>query len=415
MKQNNIGILHYSVPPVIGGVEAVIKAHSNLFEDNGYKVTIISGKGDPSAFSQSVDFHKIPELDSTHPIISNLNQQLEVGIKPSSFELTSNNIGEKLTPILYQIDALIIHNIFTKHFNLPLTAAIHNLLDQKVIQNCIAWCHDFTWTSPNSRHKVFPGYPWDLLRKYRNDIKYIVVSKERQRTLANLFKVSEDEIQVIYNGINADILLGFSSESSMLTHYLGLFDSDLNILMPVRITQAKNIEFALKVVSEIKTYGVNVKCIVTGPPDPHDPKNMDYFNNLRKIRLDLNLENDFHFIYESNSNQKNGYIINDTIVGDLYRISDILFMPSHREGFGMPVLEAGFVGLPIITTPIPASNEIAKENANIFSLDLEPKKIAIEIIEIIKSNPITRLKIETRKNYTWESIFKQKIIPILSN
>jgi len=415
MKHKNIGILHYSTPPVIGGVEAVIKAHTNVFEDNGYKVTIITGKGDPSAFSQSVDFHKITELDSIHPIISNLNQQLEVGIIPGSFELTSNNIGEKLTPILNQLDALIVHNIFTKHFNLPLTAAIHNLLDQKVIQNCIAWCHDFTWTSPNSRHKVFPGYPWDLLRKYRKDIKYIVVSKERQRTLANLFKVPENEIHVVYNGINPDILLGFSPEGFRLIQSLGLMESDINILMPVRITQAKNIEFALEVIAEVKNLKYNVKCLLTGPPDPHDSKNMQYFENLKVLRHNLNLENEFHFIYESNPNQENEYIINDTIVGDLYRVSDILFMPSHREGFGMPVLEAGIVGIPIISTPIPASNEIAKENAKIFSLDLEPKKIAIEIIEIIKSNPITRLKIETRKNYTWESIFKQKIIPILSH
>jgi hypothetical protein len=60
--------------------------------------------------------------------------------------------------ILRRFDHLIVHNVFTKHFNLPLTAALFELLDAQRIPHCIAWCHDFTWTSPHSRSKVHAGY-----------------------------------------------------------------------------------------------------------------------------------------------------------------------------------------------------------------------------------------------------------------
>jgi hypothetical protein len=40
-----IAILHYSAPPVVGGVEAVIAAHVKTFQEAGYPVTVIAGRG----------------------------------------------------------------------------------------------------------------------------------------------------------------------------------------------------------------------------------------------------------------------------------------------------------------------------------------------------------------------------------
>ena len=44
----NTAILHYSAPPVVGGVEAVISAHAEVFQRNGYPVTVVAGRGDPA-------------------------------------------------------------------------------------------------------------------------------------------------------------------------------------------------------------------------------------------------------------------------------------------------------------------------------------------------------------------------------
>ena len=167
---SNIAVLHYTAAPVVGGVENVILEHTRIFIEAGYPTTILAGRGEKEAFPPGTGFVSIPELDSKHPEILKLNDELDEGRVPSNFEQMVAQIMGKLSSALASADNLIVHNVFTKHFNLPLTAALFRLLDQHTIRHCIAWCHDLSWTSPNSRRKVFPAYPWDLLRTYRPDM-----------------------------------------------------------------------------------------------------------------------------------------------------------------------------------------------------------------------------------------------------
>ncbi len=254
-KPGQVAVIHYSAPPVIGGVENVILAHVRLFLDAKYSTAVIAGKGEKDALPDGTEFIHIPELDSQHPQILKISSELEHRQVPENLEAITTRIARALTPVLQTKDHVIVHNVFTKHFNLPLTAALFRLLDQGVIHDCIVWCHDMTWTSPHSRSKVFPGYPWDLLRTYRSDVAYVTISEDRQRDLADLFGCPLEEIRVIYNGVDPQELLALSDVGRSLIDRLDLWDSDLNLLMPVRVTQAKNVELALRVVAVLKKRG----------------------------------------------------------------------------------------------------------------------------------------------------------------
>ena len=413
MKDQKVAILHYSAPPIIGGVEAVIKAHLKEFIHAGYSCTVITGRGDVNALPPKANIIEIPEIDSQHPEIIKISQELEAGRVPEYFETLETQLANRLDPILREFDHLIIHNVFTKHFNLPLTGALHRLLDQSVIHNGIAWCHDFTWTSPSSRSNVHPGFPWDLLRTKRSDCVYVVVSQERQQTLAQLFDCSIDDIKLIYNGVDPLHTLGLSDQGITLMNRLGLVKSDINILMPVRVTQAKNIEFALEVVSELKKKGIKPKLVVTGPPDPHDPKSMNYYQSLRDLRDELGLDDEMRFIFEAGSDPDQPYYIDEQVVGDLYRISDVMFMPSHREGFGMPVLEAGLVGIPVMSREVPAAQELAEKEASIFSADADAKQVAALLARMVERSPTAQLRRRVRRQYTWQAIFEDAIQPLI--
>ncbi|HUF00412.1 MAG TPA: glycosyltransferase, partial [Anaerolineales bacterium] len=207
---HKVALLHYSAPPVIGGVENVILAHIRQFIDAGYPTTILAGRGGPDALPAGAAFIRILELGSQHPQILEMGRELEQGRVPPRFEEMVTRLAETLAPVLHPMDLIIVHNVFTKHFNLPLTAALFRLLDQRAIRHCVAWCHDMTWTSPNSRSKVYPGYPWDLLRTYRPEIIYVAVSRDRQRDLADLFGCPPEQIRVIYNGVDPNELLALS-------------------------------------------------------------------------------------------------------------------------------------------------------------------------------------------------------------
>jgi glycosyltransferase involved in cell wall biosynthesis len=407
-------ILHYSAPPVVGGVEAVIHAHCQVFLQHGYPVTVVAGAGESSNLPDGTGFECIPELDSQHEQVERMSAVLAEGEIPDGFDRMSARLAQQLKPLLGGFDNVIAHNLITKHFNLMFTAAVYLLLDAGVLNHLIAWCHDFTWTSSHSRHKVHEGYPWDLLRTYRPEITYVTISEERKADLVELLGCPEDKVKVVYSGVEPRTLFGLSAETGELVSRLGIMDSDLALLMPVRVTQAKNIEYALKVVAALKQREIRPVLVLTGPPDPHDAGNMEYFQGLRELRRRLGVEKEMRFVYESGPQPDQPYQIDMQAVGELLHVCDAVLMPSHREGFGMPVMEAGLVGTPVFSTNIPAAREIGKEDVTIFDLKTEPSQLAEIIIKWMQQNPIQRLRQRVRKNYTWEAIFTQHIEPILN-
>jgi glycosyltransferase involved in cell wall biosynthesis len=407
-------IIHYTAPPVIGGVEAVIQAHAGVFIRLGYPVTVIAGRGDAEALPEGCGLEIVPEIDSLHPEILEASAELEEGRVPANFDSLRERLIDTLRLLVEPFDNVIVHNIFTKHFNLPLTAALFDLIDGGVIRHCIGWCHDFTWTSPRSGHKVHPGHPWSLLRTYRKDIDYVVVSQQRQQMLADLLGCPLEQIKVIYNGVDPTSLLGLSKEGEALIERLGWLESDLNILMPVRVTKEKNIEYALLVVAALKKQGCSPKLVLTGPPDPHDPASIAYFHQLQEMRRSLGIEQEMRFVHELGPDPDTPLEISMEIVGELYRAADLMFMPSHREGFGMPILEAGLVGLPVFSTGIPAAKEIGGDDIVIFDKTDEPGRIAAKILKWIDENPLSHFRRRTRCCYTWEAIFRGEVVPLLT-
>jgi glycosyltransferase involved in cell wall biosynthesis len=405
-------ILHYTVSPVVGGVEAVIQAHVETFAQAGYPVTVFAGRGEETALPPGARFVRIPELDSQHPRVTELSSHLEQGEVPPDFEDMVDHLIGVLRPRLSRFHTVIVHNVLTMHFNLPMTAALYRLLNAGQLGHCIAWCHDFTWTG-RSVSKVHPGYPWDLLRTYRPDMTYVVVSERRQKILATLLGCAPEQIHVVYNGVKPEALLGLSPEGQALITRLELLDSDLVLLMPVRVTRAKNIEYALHVVGALKGRGCRAKLVLTGPPDPHNSDSLAYFEGLQALSKQLGVEADMRFVFESGPDPGQPFFIDERLVGDLYRVSDVMFMPSHREGFGMPVLEAGLVGLPVVSTDIPAAREIGGEDVTIFDAAMDPDQMAERLVMWAEGNPIHRMRHRVRQCYTWSAIFERDIKPLL--
>jgi hypothetical protein len=60
-----IALLHYSSPPVVGGVESVLAHHARLMADAGHQVTILTGCGEK--FDERIDVRVVPQISSRHP------------------------------------------------------------------------------------------------------------------------------------------------------------------------------------------------------------------------------------------------------------------------------------------------------------------------------------------------------------
>ena len=129
MSLPSIAILHYSASPVIGGVEAVIDAHVRLLVAAGYPVTVVAGRGAADALPAGCHFVEIAAMDTQHPAILAASAQLDAGTVPAEFAALTAQLRTALEPILAEFDIVMAHNVLFKHFNLPLTAALIELLD----------------------------------------------------------------------------------------------------------------------------------------------------------------------------------------------------------------------------------------------------------------------------------------------
>ncbi|MEX1071431.1 MAG: glycosyltransferase family 4 protein [Anaerolineales bacterium] len=401
-----VALLHYSAPPVVGGVERVLADHARLMTAAGHQVSIIAGKG--STFDRRIRFISIPLLSSGHTTIVDMKVQLDQGRVPSVFGSVVNRITTRLKPALESIDVLIAHNVCSLHKNLALTAALKEISRDPTSPKIVLWHHDLAWTSERYKGELHDGLPWGLLRTMWPGVKQVTVSKMRQVELAGLQKVPTVEIEVIPNGLDLSSFFKLSFQTRILVDRFDLNVAAPLLLLPVRITQRKNIELALQTISELRKSFSTAKLIVTGPIGPHNPANHDYFEKLRRMQNDLELNRCAHFL----ADQLDGSVPDD-VISDLYRLADCLFLPSREEGFGLPIIEAGAAGLPIFCSDIPTLRELAGQSGVFFSPSEDPKKIAALIAANLTSNVIYQNRVNVRQRYDWQAVYFRHIAPLL--
>ena len=408
-----IVFLHFTAPPIVGGVEAVIAEHVRLFREAGYPTLIVAGRAADEPEEDLGEVVIIPELDSENPQYLEIHESLEKEIVPNEFGRLRSSIQRQLEEMLQRDDIVIAHNIMTTHFNLALTAAVHEAVHAGRLPRLIVWCHDISrHVNPERDTEQYHGGPWDLLRTRIQGASYVAVSTARQESLASILDCSPSQIQVIPNGVDPVELLALSEVGRHLARAYGLFSAELVILMPVRITRVKNIEFALQVLNHLKQSGMDVRLVVTGPPDPHVPEIRGYVDDLKDLRKKLSLEEDAIFVNDGTTRHPGPLLIEWPVVAELYRVADLILMPSIREGFGMPVLEAGLVGRPVFATSIPATQELP-DFQYLIQKDEPAESVAERIRQWAASDATHAQRVQVRRDFTWQGIFARKILPLI--
>jgi len=101
------------------------------------------------------------------------------------------------------------------------------------------------------------------------------------------------------------------------------------------------------------------------------------------------------------------------VIADFYRLADVMLLPSLEEGFGIPILEAGLAGVPVFCADIPPLRELGGKSAAYFSLQANPHDVAALIAHKMVPDNAFNLRLEVKLGYTWESIYKDNIRPLL--
>ena len=400
----NIALLHYTCPPFVGGVEEIIRQQASLFHRYSHSVKIIAGNG--GYFTDKYEIKINPLLSSRNNSILRIQEDAERNI--DKIELFSNRIYRYLKNNLEDIDILIAHNVLTMPYNLPLTIALHKLAEIKKI---VSWNHDSPYFY-ESYNPSFDRPPWDILKKYNNRIYYVTISDSRSNEFKKLYGVQED-IPVIPNGIDPIRFFHLDKTTVRLIHENNLFSSDLILVQPSRLHPRKNIELSIKVLYSLHRRGVKAKLLLTGAYDPHEKKNREYYNKLYNLIKKLNLEGYVIIIAEYKFEDGEKMTADRIAMRDLYLISDLLFLPSIQEGFGIPLIEAGMIKLPVFCSNIPPFKNIGRNDVYYFNLDDSPDKIAEQIIKVTSILKPYRMYRYVISNHVWDNIYIKMIEPLM--
>ncbi len=401
----NTGLIHYSAPPVVGGVETVLAHHAQLMRAAGHVVRILTARGEP--WTNEIALARLPLIDSRHPRVLAVKADLDRGRIPSDFESLTVEIAHTLRSAVRGVDVLIAHNVCSLNKNLALTAAIHRLSQAGDAPRLILWHHDLAWTTPRYRSELHDGYPWDLLRTDWG-ARHVVVSELRRRELAELMHLPHDAIAVVPNGIDPAVFYKWCPQTQAMIEQLNLNEAAPLLLLPVRLTPRKNIELALRTLAALRTDMPHAMFVVTGPLGPHNAANVDYFARLKQLQAELHLSGAAHFLAEYSADY-----LPDDVITDFYRISDALILPSREEGFGIPLIEAAFSHLPIFCADIPSLHELGRHDVIYFPPDDDPASIAQTIAARLTGDATYRFAARVRQQFTWGRIYAEHIAPLL--
>lgn len=405
----NIALLHYSCPPVVGGVEEIVRQQALVFNRFYHNTKVFVGEG--SVFGDNCEVEVNPLLGSRNRQVLNAHRLCHEGA-PEKMNGLIKKIHRYLKDALKGFDVLIAHNVLTMPFNLPLTAALQRLGQEGVVP-IISWNHDSPYLSPDP-----PGhldlFPWNILKRSYAGVHYVVISESRRKQFARLYQIRK-HLHVIPNGIDPIHFFRLDQSTVRLIQEQRLFEAELLLVQTSRLHPRKNVELSIRVTKALRDLGVGARMLITGAHDPHEAKSLEYYRKLKRLARESGIEGDVLIMAEYVFKSGERLTADQITIRDLYLIADVLFLPSREEGFGIPLLEAGMIKLPVVCSAIPPFMEVGDQDVCLFNLTDSPKKIAKMILDFVGGLKPQRMFRKVMGNYVWDNIYQSKLLPLLDD
>ncbi len=256
-------------------------------------------------------------------------------------------------------------------------------------KNTTITIHDVAFKRyPKSYSRLSRWYlNWGTKFAVKHAKKIIVPSSTTKKDLIKFYKANPDKITVIP--------LGYKSGAGDMATKSQQLKTNSYFLFIGRIETKKNVQTLIKAFQAINKKHPKIKLVLAGRPGIGG-KNI--VETIHELSLRKNIIT-------------TGYI-SDADKQALLNNCLCFVFPSLFEGFGIPLLEAMDAGVPIITSKIPTSYEIAKENALFF--DPFNVKGLVKNMEMIINEKDLREKLTTKhaqtlKKYSWRNCAKRTL------
>lgn len=220
-------------------------------------------------------------------------------------------------------------------------------------------------------------YKFKFKRACQKADRVIAVSEMTKRDIVDFFNISPDKIDVIYQGCDNSFKVAAAEElKKQVKEKYKLPDN--YILYVGTIESRKNLLLALKALKESAN---KIPLVAVGRPTP-------YMNEVKQYIKENGLENLVTFLH--------GVPFGD--LPAIYQQATIFVYPSFFEGFGIPIIEALYSGIPVIA----ATGSCLEEAGGPDSIYVNPNSVEQmrDAMSYLINNPDQRNKmIASGKKY----------------
>ncbi len=347
--------------PLSGGTGAYVYYLSNELMKNGYKICVVTGSDqtlDIKVNEQlNVFFLKIPKM----PVIK-------------SFMLAASSY-RKLNSVRGSV------NVDITHANLPLTPNF--AVPPNFGKTLVCTVHS-TWKGEaeairgepysrlNANEKFMVSFNW-FLRIFEEKMleranKIIAVSHFTKRELLEYYKVPEEKIRVIHNGVDVNKFKPAQNKRKVKEE-LGFNPDDIAILSVGRLYARKGLFTLIESMPAVVNRFKNAKFIISGKGQSDEMRKL--IAHAEKIGV-------------KDSIIFTGYYP-DKKLPKLYQAADVFAFSTFYEHHPFAVLEALSTGLPVVTTSVGGIPETIDSGKNGFLVEpFNPKQFADRILYLLE-------------------------------
>lgn len=353
-------ILHFHLP------------YLKMFKEKGYEVHVATNTDDA-----------IPFCDVKH----------KVSFERSPFKLNNLKAIKQMKKILLGNDFDIVHT------HTPMGSVVTRLaykrIKNKVNTRIIYTAHGFHFYKGAPLLNWLLFYPAEkYLSKYTDTL--ITINKEDYELAKKKFKKCRSVEYVPGVGIDED-KFNFTmtkSEKLELRKSLGLKENDFVLIYPAEISKRKRHIWLINTIFPLLRENRHIHLLLPGS---------DSLNGkAHALTKKMGLTDQIHFL---------GY---RTDIPRLLRISDLAISSAKQEGLPVNIMEAMYVGIPIVATDCRGNRDLVVDGVNGYIVEMNDCNTYLERVQAIFLNKdcILKNKDENKKiisNYLLDKIMKKMI------
>jgi glycosyltransferase involved in cell wall biosynthesis len=346
--------------PLTGGTGSYVYYLSNELIKNGYKIHVVTGSDqtlDTKVNEQlNVSFLKIPKTPVVKSFMLAASSYRKLSSTRESFSVDITHANLPLTP----------NFAVPPNFGKALICTVHSTWkgEAEAIRG-------EPYSRLNANEKFMVSFNW-FLRIFEEKMlekakKIIAVSHFTKRELLEYYKVPEEKIRVIHNGVDVDKFKP-EQDKNKIKQELGLSPDDLTILSVGRLYARKGLFTLIESVPAVIRRFKNAKFLISGKGQSDEMRKLIAY--AEKIGVKDNI------IFT-------GYYP-DKKLPRLYQAADVFAFSTFYEHHPFAVLEALSTGLPVVTTSVGGIPETIESGKNGFLVEpFNPKQFADSILYLL--------------------------------